>query len=205
MEKQKRELCPTCLRPLKTCLCTSVEKIDNNINILVLRHKSEKSHALNTVRPCELCLTNIKVHDGENFDDNEDLDYFIKKNALLVFPTSNATDINQVSSQGPKESYFILIDGTWNKAKKIFFETKKLQTLRSITFTQETKSNYRIRKSNFENGLSTLECIELLGRTFDQEIDYSPLIKVFNFMIERQIKLMGEDTYNANYKKGKPN
>lgn len=200
MEKKKRELCGKCELPLRTCLCGNVEKIENTTHFLVLRHKSEKKHALNTVRLCELSLAHIYVCDGENFDENDALDFFIGKGAQLVFPTQHSLSVEQVLKEEKKVNYFILIDGTWSKAKKIFFETKKLHSLTSIKFAGELESNYRIRKSNVQNGLSTLECITLLGSLFDQFVDYSPLERLFDSMVNKQIELMGEDVYKKNYR-----
>ncbi|EQC45014.1 DTW domain protein [Bacteriovorax sp. BSW11_IV] len=198
MEKKKRELCPKCDRPLPTCLCESIRAIPNKLHFLILRHKSESKHALGTVKICELSLSNITVLDGENFDHCEILDHFCSQNAYLVFPTERSEEISSITKINPESMYFIILDGTWNKAKKIFFETKKLHSLNAIKLTPEHASNYRIRKSNVKGGISTLECVNVLGENFD-DVSYSPLLSAFEFMINKQIELMGEEVFKKNY------
>lgn len=198
MEKMKRELCQKCTRPISTCLCEAVKAIPNKLNFLILRHKSETKHPLGSVKICELSLSNVIVLDGENFDHSEILNHFCSQNAYLVFPTEKSEDISSIEKENPESMYFIILDGTWNKAKKIFFETKKLHTLKSIKLIPEQASNYRIRKSNVEGGISTLECVSVLGKTFDN-VSYSPLLSAFEFMINKQIELMGEEVFKKNY------
>lgn len=53
----------------------------------------------------------------------------------------------------------IVIDGTWRKAKKIHLLNKWLKNIPSLTLTESKKTNYGIRKSNIEHGLSSIEAI----------------------------------------------
>ncbi len=62
----------------------------------------------------------------------------------------------------------ILIDGTWQEARKIHQRSPYLHKLRRVSLKTAEKSVYSLRKNQKEYGLCTAECvIEILRRTGD--------------------------------------
>src|SRR4051812_30786560 len=117
-----RAHCPVCEFILERCLCDVLRPIPNNIKLIVLQHPHEKNHALNTVRLMTKSFVNIKVFVGENFNDEKELIEIIKKeNVALLFPGGKATHL--LSSISAPITHLILLDGTWKKAKKIFYSS----------------------------------------------------------------------------------
>lgn len=61
---------------------------------------------------------------------------------------------------------FIIIDGTWHEARKIFQRSPYLRAVRRFSLNVAGKSVYNLRKNQKQSGLCTAECvIEVLRRT----------------------------------------
>jgi len=70
-----------------------------------------------------------------------------------------------------------------------------------VSFQPETVSRYRIRKEPDEYALSTLEAIVYALSVLEGNVDtYQPLLDSMDWMIEKQIELMGRDVFERNYK-----
>jgi DTW domain-containing protein YfiP len=62
--------------------------------------------------------------------------------------------------------HFILIDSTWQEARKIHQRSPYLQKARRISLKTEQKSEYSLRKNQKISGLCTVECVvEILRST----------------------------------------
>ena len=73
--------------------------------------------------------------------------------------------------------------------------------LPKVSFRPETVSRYRIRKEPDEYALSTLEAIVYALSVLEGNADtYKPLLDSMDWMIEKQIELMGRDVFEKNYK-----
>jgi DTW domain-containing protein YfiP len=98
----------------------------------------------------------------------------------------------------------------------MYLESELLQSLPTAHLQANRLPAYKIRKSPNAQALSTIEAIaETLTVLEDNAEKYQPLLTSMNWMIARQIELMGEETYQKNYvdigvsnipcKKKKPN
>jgi DTW domain-containing protein YfiP len=82
----------------------------------------------------------------------------------LIYP--GAADATGDDLTGIRQ--IILIDGTWQEARKIHQRSPYLHKLRRVCLKTAEKSVYRLRKNQKESGLCTAECvIEILRRTGD--------------------------------------
>lgn len=75
----------------------------------------------------------------------------------------------------------ILLDGTWRKAKKMWMLNPWLHDLPSWHFGQPPENQYRMRKTNLEHSLSTLEAAAY-GLDCLCHFDSAKLLKLFNAM-----------------------
>lgn len=75
--------------------------------------------------------------------------------------SSEVTPAKPVLSPLKLEAYenIIIIDGTWQEAKKIFKQSPYLKAAPHFTLKTETKSLYKLRANQLEGGLCTIECI----------------------------------------------
>ena len=50
------ETCPRCGKPLALCICDTVEKVDNEVEVLILQHPQEQDKLLGTARLAAVAL-----------------------------------------------------------------------------------------------------------------------------------------------------
>ena len=83
----------------------------------------------------------------------------------------------------------------------MLLESPALMQLPKVSFQPETVSRYRIRKEPDQYALSTLEAIVYALSVLEGNADtYKPLLDSMDWMIEKQIELMGKDVFEKNYK-----
>jgi DTW domain-containing protein YfiP len=79
--------------------------------------------------------------------------------AALLYPTefgAKAVDINTVE-------HFIIVDGTWQEARKIYNKSPYLKKAQRLQLTGSKPSGFILRRNQIAGGLCTAECIiELL-------------------------------------------
>lgn len=188
-----RKFCYQCMKA--HCLCDQVIQIKNQKEVIILQHADERKHPKNTAQLLHLSLKNSHIIRDKNF--NTIVEELIKKkNYALVFPETNTLSKEQSTSNSLEEMHgIILIDGTWKKAKKIYYENRTLQTLPKICIKNK-ENQYIIRKSPTESALSTYEAAYFALKELNEEkIDLIyPLFKTFINMTLSKI---------SNYKKGK--
>ena len=201
----KRSICTQCKRPLKVCYCHTIQHINNRWPIHILQHPAESKHAIGTARIASLSLKQCQLQVGENFDD-EALESVISEEVnaevgqpLLVYPGEHSQDLAELDPLQPQP--LIFIDASWRKSRRMLLESPALMQLPKVSFQPETVSRYRIRKEPDEYALSTLEAIVYALSVLEGNADtYQPLLDSMDWMIEKQIELMGRGVFEKNYK-----
>lgn len=172
------------------------------VKIVILQHPSEQKHPLATVPILKACLSHLDVHVGDRFSVDE-FSHFDLARCRILFPAENATvwDIDKGSDLDACdiEAFFVL-DGTWRKAKRMWFENPWLQQIPAVMLWGIIESAYRVRSSTIKGGLSTLESVVVAANYLTGSSDYNDLLKPFNAMVDMQIKKMGAETFRAHYK-----
>lgn len=87
--------------------------------------------------------------------------------AVLLCPPEqgNKGHGQQIEDIGAVE-HFIILDGTWQEAQKIYNKSPYLKQAKWHALTDIPTSKYNLRRNQKENGLCTAECaIEVLKRT----------------------------------------
>ncbi|SDZ91282.1 tRNA-uridine aminocarboxypropyltransferase [Microbulbifer marinus] len=80
--------------------------------------------------------------------------------AALVYPAADSTPARLEDF-----AHVILIDATWQEARKIYNRSPYLQTAPRVAIAADSTSSYRLRRNQPEGGLCTAECvIEILRR-----------------------------------------
>lgn len=198
----KRQTCPQCLRPIKTCICKLVQPIQNDIELIILQHPLEVNEAKNTARLLHLCLKNSQIHVGETFTDA----FFAQLNVppaynLLLYPETpeekslgiisppqlDTTQLCNDDSANHKNLLRLwVLDATWRKSRKMLYLNPHLQRMPRIILQDAPASIYKIRKAHSENQLSTLEASCYALRQLEQNrVDYSPVLTAFAGFIKQ--------------------
>jgi len=194
----KRALCSNCLKASSACICSTIKSISNRYHLHILQDPSEEKKAIGTARILKLSLNKVQLSIGELFNEQDfDLD-----NSYLLFPGDDAVAATQLTEQFVvnEDSQFILLDGSWKKAYKLLMSNPFLQKLPKVFINVDAKSNYRLRKSPREDGLSTVEAgYYLLSQLEGDAEKFKPLLKSFEFMIDYQISKIPPAVYQAHY------
>ena len=88
---------------------------------------------------------------------------------LLSAPLADTDAINRITGAGAKRTLFVLLDGTWAEARKMFRKSPYLDRLPVLSLQPGTASNYRLRRSSRSDHFCTAEvaaqCLALAGET----------------------------------------
>lgn len=156
-----RELCQRCEYPIQTCLCDSITQVSHKTKVIILQHPSEVKNAKNTVRLLKLMSNNTSILIGEseqNFDEIKQQVLAYKQDYALLFPGDDAVVLSE-QVQASSFRCLIIIDGTWKKAKKLLLLNPWLNDITKVSFNQSVVSEYQIRSTSVQGGLSTIEAV----------------------------------------------
>ncbi|SQD76869.1 tRNA-uridine aminocarboxypropyltransferase [Moritella yayanosii] len=206
----KRKKCTVCDKALAACICQHITVIDSDIELIILQHPSEVKNAIGTARILNLSLPQCQIIIGEDFTDNTQINDILNDRArqcFLLYPSEESIAAeylagNESSNRDANiKRTFILLDGTWRKAFKMYQSSINLQKLPAVRLNAEQQSQYTIRQTSVEGGLSTVEAGFLLLSTLDKDKEkYQPLLTAFEYMINFQIAKMPAGLFNKNYK-----
>lgn len=184
--------------------------IDNDIKVYILQHPDETKNAKGSSIIAKLYLKNTVTLTGEDFQENKSLNELYENqfdSTIVIYPGIKSRSLsewknnpNTRSIENTKKLNIIFIDASWRKSKKIWLGSRVLQQFNSIKLMEKKESNYRIRKIPESGHLSTIESIVVCLQTIENDPKkYTPLLDVFDSMIDYQIESMGEQTFNENY------
>jgi len=172
--------CNKCGLPTINCLCDKAPKVKTDAKIWILSTEKEFYRASNTARLLELVNPNsTEIFLWERTRIPEKLVANLNNEmyeAFLLFPIENhETEIRKVEYKNTgKIPAFIIIDGTWKEARKIFRRSAYLETLPIITLEPAFKSNYDLRRGVVDGNLCTIEVamevLKLNGETEPSQV-----------------------------------
>lgn len=76
-------------------------------------------------------------------------------NICLLYPCEDSEPLDSVD---PDQS-FILLDATWQEARKMFNRSPYLQTLKKVHFRKPNPSRFCLRRNQREGGICTAESV----------------------------------------------
>ncbi|QUM76896.1 DTW domain-containing protein [Moritella sp. 24] len=211
----KRKKCTVCDKALAACICQHIAVIDSEIELVILQHPGEVKNAIGTARILDLSLPQCQIIIGENFTDNTQLNDILNdpmRECYLLYPSehsiaaedlaySSTSQVEPCEGKHAIKRTFILLDGTWRKAFKMFQSSVNVQGIPAVRLNAENESQYTIRQTSIEGGLSTVEAGYLLLSTLEKnKTKYQPLLSAFEYMINFQIAKMPAGLFNKNYK-----
>jgi DTW domain-containing protein YfiP len=199
----KREICNTCLRPLKTCICKHIQSVQNLVSLTILQHPQEAHEVKNSARLLSLCLKNSQIETGEIFSPHFFREYQEQGfYDLLLYPDTPeekslgiahppAIDVtrlpsgdNLINVNGVR---LWVLDATWRKSRKMLYLNPALQAMPRLSLQHCPPSIYKIRKAHSENQLSTLEAsCYALQQLEHNAVDYSPVLNAFAAFVAEQ-------------------
>ncbi|PMH45449.1 DTW domain-containing protein [Vibrio sp. 10N.286.49.B3] len=170
--------CPNC-GFVHQCICASVPILTSPIHLALLMHENEVSRETNTGKLLQQTLTNCTQHIWQRKTPPSELIKLINSpdyHAMILFPSEESQLISTVSTSETVDKpipLFIILDATWQEAKKMIRRSAWLQALPHVHFETEQTSRYSLRRNQHQGHLCTCEVgAELLKQTgSDQEAD----------------------------------
>lgn len=117
--------CQRCLLPLKQCLCATLTPAQATSRFCLVMFDTEPMKPSNTGRLIADILPNTEAYQWSRTEPPQgllDLVAHPDYQPMVVFPASYAGPERQVLSAPPsgKPPLFIMLDGTWTEARKMF-------------------------------------------------------------------------------------
>lgn len=193
----KRARCSECGRPLKTCLCDEMVQLPCDYQLFILQDPKEAKHALSSAPILAKSIIGTQYLIGDVFDPVDVIGPDWKTNSLLIFPHENSLSKQEAVQQNFK--HLILLDGTWRKVARMMHCNPWLSELACFAIDTKDRSQYLIRKSPREDGLSTIEAAVAALNCLHEEASFDPILGAFKKMIGLQIQAMGLETFEKNY------
>jgi len=178
--------CFQCFRPQAQCYCDLIPRIQNETEIVLVQHVSERDHPFNTARMVRASLDRTKLVCG-NSERLVNLDLGLVGSAGLLYPSKTAKTLANVP-KNERPTQLVVIDGTWPQAKALVRDLPQLRDLPHYQLLPTEPGNYRIRLEPNEVSLSTLEAVVEALRELEPELtDLEKLVKAFETMVQRQL------------------
>lgn len=167
----QQPLCSRCHLRTDLCVCSGAPELKASIRILLLTHEREPEKITNTGRLMVNALAGCETHIWQRKSSGPWLMGEAERlnlQPLLLFPaaadvfetaeiskSSHCLDIASLASTS--SPWFIIIDSTWQQARKIVRQTPELQALPRISLDVDAQSRYLLRKNQQPGQVSTVE------------------------------------------------
>ncbi|KAL2632118.1 hypothetical protein R1flu_016804 [Riccia fluitans] len=213
---RKREFCKRCSKAASRCICGMIKTQDASQEATIQPKQEPDSQVARTAEDQVVKMATLGTKHIEKHISSIAIPSWIslQPDAGLLFPSEHAVDLRSVDLEFSSEdadsawsdesarglarkppSQLIILDGTWSKAKRIFYENPWLHSLPHYRLPpSKGSSRYGIiRKEPKPGCMSTIESIVMALQTLEPETEgLDNLLDVFEFMMEDQKVCMGE-------------
>jgi len=169
------ERCETCLLTPRTCICDYRAQVIPQARFCLLTHRKEFYKPTNTGRLIADALAGTEVLEWSRTEPCERLQALLADPSLapcIVFPPAEdyaERMIETPATDDGRTPLFIIPDGTWRQARRIFRHSRYLDGLPVISLNQAMDSRYHLRKKIEADQLCTAEvAIAMLQQIGDQ-------------------------------------
>lgn len=194
--------CQRCLLPLKQCLCDTLQPQIARSRFCLVMFDTEPMKPSNTGRLIADILPNTHAFQWSRTEPPQEMLDLVASSdyqPMVVFPASYADNGRVVLSAPPlsgKPPLFIMLDGTWTEARKMFRKSPWLDALPVISVDLSISSAYRLRVANVDGQYCTSEvAAALLEQAGDVEASQG---LTNHFTLFRERYLAGKPHHQGN-------
>jgi DTW domain-containing protein len=201
---EMRPTCLRCRRPKKVCWCDALRPAESRTRVVFVQHPLEARVPVSTCRMAHLSLPNSELHVALGAEGTPRLEALCKEDdTWVLFPSTKSTPLESLP-RPPKN--LLVVDGTWDNARKVVNNSPLLSALPRIGFLPDRPGNYRIRKEPKEHCLSTIEAVaHVLSRLEGSPEKFTAMLSAFDAMVEKQLDFIesrvGQNRYAVKKKR----
>lgn len=162
--------CELCLLAQKFCTCHARKVLDSKVSFLLIMYDDEVLKPSNSGRLIADLIEDTHAYIWSRTHVNRKVLQLLSDpqyQPYLIFPSEYAEKGQQVVSEiqphadSDKRPLFVLLDGSWREAIKMFRKSPYLHQLPMLSFTPESVATYGLRKGSRDFQLGTAEVASL--------------------------------------------
>ncbi len=152
-------VCPKCGFQYN-CYCEAIPSIASRLNFTLLTHPNELSRATNTGTILTQLLSRVAIEPWARQIPSEKLVTLLPpKRAVVLYPSDDSTDISTLTEQELDHTHIVVLDATWQEAKKMLLRSPWLNALPKVHVTANQTSQYPLRRNQQAGNLCTFEVV----------------------------------------------
>ena len=177
--------CSRCYMRRETCICPILPTVRTRTEFLILRHIWESERPSNTGRLAALAMPNARIVScgGGDRIGLVPLDDTLLQapNTWLLWPDGAVqTDLDL-----PPPERIIVLDATWQQARRLYSRTTALQAMPRLVFPAPDKSRKRLRDPLRADGMSTIEAVAAAVALVEGKEAAEPLERLYDEVVRR--------------------
>ncbi len=161
-----RIFCEKCGLPEITCMCNRIPKREVDIEFWILTHERELLRKTNTGKLLSLMFENAShIYIWDRVNPPAELISKLESDVYdvhLLFPSDEENEDKVTEFDSNMKKAFILIDATWQEARKIVRKSPYLSKLKRLSLQPDRRSQFSLRRNQLDGSLCTVECGVLL-------------------------------------------
>lgn len=173
--------CEGCGLLLEHCFCHDIPILNAELKLTLLTHPREFDRPSNTGKFVTAALSHARAELWQRGQSVNDLK--LEGAPVLLFPPLLAAEYLQRQGEvsasilpPAQEFHYLLLDGTWQEAQKMFRQSSELQQLPLIELPP-ANSQFELRRNQQQGNLSTLEVVALLLQCLGENEQVDPLLQ----------------------------
>ena len=187
--------CDTCRRPMAACVCDRIVSYPTARRVLILQHPQEQDAVLGSAQILEASLPKAQIVVGLSW---RNLAHALAEDGVdpsrwaVLFPDREAESGEVLTRRGQNVEPaalegIIVLDGTWSKAKTLWWRNPWLNKLNRLTLKPDKPSIYgRLRAEPRREFVSTLESVANALTLCGEDPEIQPgLERVFRTLVQR--------------------
>lgn len=162
--------CKHCMLGKQFCICEHQPVVESSAGFMLVMFDYEMIKPSNTGRLIADVVPDTFAYQWSRTEPSQEMIDIINADCwqpFIIFPEEYVVDRQRVQTgalklEAGKRPLYILLDGSWREAKKMFTKSHWLQDLPVISFDPEVVSQYQIRTAAKDNQLATAEVAALV-------------------------------------------
>ena len=196
--------CVNCMLLPYLCICPFKQTVQTNSAFLLLMYDDEILKPSNTGRLIADLVPDTFAYIWSRTEPDQQMLALLQDpqwQPIVIFPAEYSQPERVIitdNKPSDKKPLFILLDGSWAQAKKMFRKSPYLDNLPVLSFSPEKLSRYLVRKAVKDNQLATAEVAALALEYINEQQNSEQLTLLFevfkeNYMLGKERKQLPED------------